>query len=182
MDGHIQEHTAGNCNVCRTGGLGIAGSNLDDVGITDSACCHNVLNSLEVVVESAVETNLIFDVGTFQSFHNLFDLLDVVVDGFLTENVLASLDRLYGNAGVGVCGRTDDNCVDLLVSQNLFVILGNLDAAVHGLDPFSGLIVHERICDCLDLCVLYAGNDTLGMYFADTACADNTNFNHFFSS
>jgi len=140
MNGHIQEHTTGNLNIINARRLRIAGSNLDDLRFTNLTSCNSLLKRLKVVVKSSVKTNLIFQIRALKSIDNLFDLGNIMIDRFLTENMLASLDSLNRNRRMSICRRTDQNCGNLRIVDDLLIILSRM-LNTHALSPCSSLII-----------------------------------------
>ena len=56
-----------------------------------------------VVVEAAVEANLVLLAGLLDDIEDFLDLIHIMVDRLLAENVLASLQSLHGKLGVLIC-------------------------------------------------------------------------------
>ena len=93
MNCHIKENTAGHFDICGVRGLGITGSNLENMSVADSAVIISLTDCGEVVVETAVETNLELYFGVRRkSVRNCLDFSNGVVNGLFAENVLA---RVY---------------------------------------------------------------------------------------
>ena len=128
-------------------------------------------------IKSAVEAYHVFQILALKSLDNLFDLRQIMVDGFLAENVLAGVDRLDRDRGMCIGRGADQDCVDLRIIQDLLVICGGVLYA-HALSPCSGLFIHEGICDCLDHAVADACADAGDVQLADSAGTDDTYFNH----
>ena len=78
--------------------------------------------------------------SSIKSIDNLFDLGNVMIDRFLTENMLASLDSLYRNRRMSICRRTDQNCGNLRIIDDLLIILSRV-LNTHTLSPCSSLII-----------------------------------------
>ena len=95
MDSHIEEDTAGNLYIINGRRLRIAGGDFDDLLLADAASGNGLLDSLEVMVEAAVEANLIFLAGFLDYIQNLFDFIYIVIDWFFTKNMGHPDNPLY---------------------------------------------------------------------------------------
>ena len=177
MNRHVEEDTAGNLYVIDGRRFRITGRDLDDLLLADFSGDDSIADSLEVVVKAAVEADLVFLTRLFDDVENFLDLIDIMVNRFLTEDVLAGAQCFDGERGMLVRGSADQDGFNLRIVEDLMVIFCRLLDA-EGLCPSFRLLVHERISNRLDRCVLDELRDALTMYMADAACADNTNFNH----
>ena len=129
------------------------------------------------MVKAAVEADLVFLARLFDDVENFLDLIDIMVNRFLAEDVLAGAQCFDGERGMLVRGSADQDGFNFRIVEDLMVIFRRLLDA-EGLCPSFRLLVHERISNRLDRCVLDELRDALAMYMTDTACTDNTNFNH----
>lgn len=181
MDRHVEEDTAGYFNVCNGRRLRVTGRDFDDLLFADFACCNGIMNSFEVVVEAAVEANLVFEARLFDDVENFFDLVDVMVDRFLAEYVFAGFQSFDGERGMLVRRSADQNSADLRIVQDFMVIFRRLFDAER-LSPSFRLFVHERNGDRFYRSVFDEFGDAFAMNMTDTTCANDTNFNHSYSA
>ena len=127
------------------------------------------------MVETAVESHLIFDLAPLERLFDFENVLNVVIDGLFAENVLARGDRFERDGRVRVRGRADENGVYLLVRQDLLIVPAHLFHA-EALDELLGLRVQKRIRHGDDFRALDIARDGFEMYFAYAPCADYTYF------
>ena len=173
MDGHIHEDAAGNLDVAHRLVIRIAGSDLDEVGLAQLAGGDRVADSLVVVVEAADKADLQLYACLLDGRERLLDLCQLGVDRLLAEDVLAGLSGAHDEVRMGRGGRADEHSIDGRVGEDLLrVVVAFLDA--HFVRPCAGRIVHERISDCVQLCVRYGVRQILAMQLADAASAQQT--------
>ena len=177
MDGHIHEDAARYLDVLDWRRLRVARGDLDDLLFADLTRLYGLVDGTEVVVKAAVEANLILLAGLLDNSEDFLDLLDIVVDGLLAEDVLARAQRLDGDGRVLIRGGAYQYCLDLGIAQDVVVVLCCL-FDTDGLCPCLDLLVHEGICNRLHRRVLDELRDALAVDVADTAGANDTNFDH----
>ena len=175
--GHIEEDSAADFDVEHGRRAGVAGSDFEDGEVADFTVCDGFARGGEIVVEAAVEAHLILDIRAFQRVHDRLDFAEVVVDGFLAEDVLARGDCLKGNGRMGVRGRTDEHGVYFGVGKDFLIVLARLFHA-HGLCPCGGLLGHKGVGNGLDRGARDITHNRLGVDFAYSARADDTYFQH----
>ena len=122
MDGHIQEHAAGNFHVFRRRGCRVAAGDAQNVQVADLALFDQFAHLLEIGVKAAVETDLAFHPGFVHRVDGFIDLRQAVIDRFFAEDVLACVGGRDHQVGVRVGGGTDRHCVDGFVIHDLLVI------------------------------------------------------------
>ena len=115
MNRHVEEDTAGNLYVIDGRRFRITGRDLDDLLLADFSGDDSIADSLEVVVKAAVEADLVFLTRLFDDVENFLDLIDIMVNRFLTEDVLAGAQCFDGERGMLVRGSADQDGFDFRI-------------------------------------------------------------------
>ena len=177
MDGHVHEDAARYLDVCNRRRLRITRRDLDDLLPADLARLDRLMDRAEVVVKAAIEADLILLARLLDDRENFLDLLHIVIDGLLTEDMLARTQRLNGDGSMLIRGGADEDCLDLGIIEDVVIVLRD-DLHADGLCPRLDFLVHEGICNALHRRVLDELRDALAVDVTDTAGADDTDFNH----
>ena len=175
MNHHIVEDAARNLYVIDGRRLRIAGADADEMRLADLTGFDHVVDSAMIVVEAAAEADLQADASIFGGLNGLMDALEIVVDRFLAEDVLASLSRLDDELCMRIRRGSDDDSLDFRIVQDIGCILRHVFSA-ELLDICSRLLVHERISHRLDRESRDEQGNVADMNFTDTACTNDTNF------
>ena len=143
VDHHVGEDTAGNSDIRHGRACGIAGADLDDIGLAELAGSDDVTDSLVASVKAADETDLELDAGLLDLSQSLFDLGDFCIDGLLAEDVLAGLGSADHELSMCVGGGADENCIHVVSREDILGILGCAGDA-DALCPLFHLLVHAQ--------------------------------------
>ncbi len=141
---HVCEDTAGNSDIGHGRTCGIAGADLDDIGLAELAGSNYVTDCLVASVKTADETDLQLDAGLLDLGQSLFDLGDFCIDRLLAEDVLAGLCCTDHELCMSVCGGADKDCIHIVSGEDILRILGCAGDS-DALCPLFHLLVHEGI-------------------------------------
>src|SRR5208282_1326052 len=119
VDHHVQEDSARYGHVGRRGGSGVAGGDLDELRRPDGARLHEIADLAEIVVETAVESDLKQDARLLDGVEGGMDLRDGQVDGLLAEDVLAGLGRLHYQIRMGIGRRANQDRLNVFVGEKI---------------------------------------------------------------
>ena len=173
MDHHVGEDTAGNSYIRHRRASGIAGADLDNIGLAQLAGSDYIADCLVASVKAADETDLKLDTGLLDLTKSLVDLCDRQIDRLLAEDVLAGLSSLDHEICVCVCGRTNEDGVHIVRCENICRILcASLNA--DALCPCDHIIIQERICKNHDFCVRNEILNVCAMEFTDASATKKT--------
>ena len=173
MDHHVSEDAAGNCYIRHGRASGIAGADLDDIGLAQLAGSDYIADCLVASVETADKTDLQLDTSLGNLCQSLVDLCNRQIDGLLTEDVLAGLCCTDHEISMCISGGADEDCIYIVSLENIFGILcasGDADA----LCPLFHLFIHERIRNDHDLCIRNKVLDVRAVQIADSSAAKKT--------
>ena len=127
------------------------------------------------MVEATAEANLQLDASFFGRVDGLVNAFEVVINRFLTEDILACFRRFDDEFCMGIRRGSNDDGLDFRVIKDVSCIFGDVfDAEL--LDVGCRLVIHERICDRLDFHVWDKQGNVADVNFANASCADDTNF------
>ena len=178
MDHHVVEDTAGDLHIVDSGGLGVPGTDLDEVHLSDLSGPDGLVDGPVVVVKAAVEAHLELDPRLLGGGNDLLHPLNAVIHGLLHEHVLPGLGHFDGVLRVEVRGGADDDRLDFGVLQDDVRVLDDVGDA-QPLEELHGLLAHIGVGDGLDLHLRDKFGDVLRMDTTDPSSSDDADFNGF---
>jgi len=173
VNGHVHEDTAGNLDIAHRLVIGIAGGDLDEIGLAQLAGSDRIADGLVVVVKAANEADLQLNACLLYRSEGFLDLCQLGVDRLLTEDVLAGLRSAHDEVCMRCGGGADEHGLDgRIAKDHLGIIVALLNTHVRC--PCAGRIVHERISHCVEICVRYGMCQIFAVQLADSACTQQT--------
>ena len=146
MNRHIEEDTAGNFYIINGRRFRIARSDFYDLLLSYLSGSDSIVNGFEIVIEAAIEANLIFFASFLNDVENLFYLIDIVVNRLFTEYMLSGTKRFNRERRMLISGSADQDSIDFWIVENVMIIFGHTINAERFRPGFC-LFIHKRVCD-----------------------------------